>query len=75
MTDLRDDPLVHRLQEALCVAQARYRSRRGWGAVTTPRIPNPVIDEVAAALAPVIRQAARDAAHELQQTQHVGERR
>lgn len=69
MSILRDDPLAAHLREALVAAQARYRTRRGWGAITTPRIPDTVIDDVAAALAPVFRQAARDAAAELQDLQ------
>jgi hypothetical protein len=58
------DPLVARLAEALTSAQHRWRACRGFGAIFTPAIPPAVIDEVAAALAPVIRQAVEDARRE-----------
>lgn len=50
------DPLVARLQEVLVAAQRRYRTARGWGALTTLPIPDRLIDEVAAGLAPVLRE-------------------
>lgn len=55
------DPLAVRLSEALEAAQHRYRTRRGFGALVTPVIPPKVIDGFAEALAPILRQAVRDA--------------
>jgi hypothetical protein len=53
MTDLE---LESRLREVLVAAQARFRKQRGMGVIVTPIIPNPLIDQVAVGLAPVVRQ-------------------
>lgn len=53
MTDLE---LESRLREVLAAAQARWRKQRGMGVIVTPIIPNPLIDQVAAGLAPVCRE-------------------
>jgi len=58
------DPLVARLQEVLVAAQRRYRTSRGWGAITSIPIPDRLIDEVAAGLAPVLRELVREAVAE-----------
>ena len=55
------DPLEARLQEVLVAAQHRYRTSRGWGAITSIPIPDRLIDEVAAGLAPVLRDLVREA--------------
>jgi len=55
------DPLVARLTEVLVAAQARYRKQRGFGAIVTPPIPQPLIDQVAAGLALVLRELVREA--------------
>jgi len=68
MTDL---DLVARLTEVLCAAQARWRKQRGMGVIVTPIIPNPLIDQVAAGLAPVLRELVREAV----QAEMAGERR
>jgi hypothetical protein len=61
MTDLE---LESRLREVLVAAQARWRKQRGMGVIVTPIIPNPLIDEVAAGLAPVLRDLVREAVAE-----------
>lgn len=58
MTDL---DLEARLREVLVAAQARWRKQRGMGVIVTPPIPNPLIDQVAAGLAPVLRELVREA--------------
>jgi hypothetical protein len=58
------DPLEARLQEVLVAAQHRWRTARSWGAMTTIPIPNGLIDEVAAGLAPVLRELVREAVAE-----------
>ena len=58
------DPLAHRLAEVLTAAQHRWRTGRSWGAICTPPIPAGLLDEVAAGLAPVLRELAREAARE-----------
>lgn len=56
------DPLEARLQEVFVAAQRRYRTSRGVvGALTTIPIPHGLIDEVAAGLAPVLRELVREA--------------
>lgn len=50
-----------RLSEAFAAAQHRYRTRRGMGAIVTPRVPDALLDEVANGLAPALL-AAIDAA-------------
>lgn len=55
------DPLESRLREVLAAAQARFRKQRGMGVIVTPIIPNPLIDQVAAGLAPVLRELVREA--------------
>lgn len=55
------DPLVSRLTEVLCAAQRRYRTRRGWGALTSLPIPDGLIDEIAAGVAPVLRDLVETA--------------
>ena len=59
------DPLAHRLAEVLTAAQHRWRTGRGWGAICTPPIPAGLLDEVAAGLAPVLRELAREAAEQV----------
>jgi len=59
------DPLASRLAEALTAAQHRYRTKRGWGAMVMPPIPAEQIDAFAAALAPIFRIAAAEAADEV----------
>lgn len=50
------DPLALRLREVLVAAHRRYRrSRSVLGALTTLPIPDPLIDEIATGLAPVLR--------------------
>lgn len=53
--------LESRLREVLVAAQARFRRQRGMGVIVTPIIPNPLIDQVAAGLAPVLRDLVREA--------------
>ena len=48
------DPLAARLSEVAVAAQRTYRTRRGWGAYTTPPVPTGLIDEITAGLAPVL---------------------
>jgi hypothetical protein len=55
------DDLESRLREVLVAAQARFRKSRGMSVVVTPIIPNPLIDQVAAGLAPVLRDLVREA--------------
>jgi hypothetical protein len=59
------DPLVARLSEALVAAQHRYRTQRGWGALVFPAISSEQLDAFAAALAPIFRIAAAEAAAQL----------
>jgi hypothetical protein len=61
------DPLVARLSEVLVAAQRRHRTQRGWGAYTSVPIPNGLIDEIAAGIAPVLRELVREAVREQQQ--------
>lgn len=49
------DQLEARLREVLVAAQARFRKQRGMGVIVTPIIPNPLIDQLAAGLTPVLR--------------------
>lgn len=59
-----DDPLTARLVEVMVAAQRRHRTRRGvMGALTTLPIPNGLIDEVAAGMAPVLRELVQEAVH------------
>lgn len=58
------DPLVNRIEQVLVAAQRRYRQQRGFGAIVTPIIPDRLIDEVAAGLAPVLRDLVREAVAE-----------
>jgi hypothetical protein len=53
---MTDRDLESRLREVLVAAQARFRKSRGMGVIVTPPIPNPLIDQVAAGLAPVLRE-------------------
>lgn len=62
------DPLAVRLRETLSAAQHRYRTQHGWGALTTLRIPDRLLDEIAAGLAPVLRDLVRDAVTEQEMT-------
>ena len=56
------DPLALRLREVLEAAHRRYRHRQsGFGALVTPPIPAALIDQVAAGLAPVLRELVREA--------------
>lgn len=65
MTGPVRDPLASRLSEVLEAAHRRYRrSQRGFGALVTMPIPAALLDEVAAGLAPVLRELAREAAAE-----------
>jgi len=61
------DPLVARLAEVLVAAQRRHRTRRGWGAYTTLAIPDGLIDEIAAGIAPVLRDLVRETVNEQQE--------
>jgi hypothetical protein len=65
MTDVE---LTARLTEVLVAAQARFRKQRGMGVIVTPIIPNPLIDQVAAGLAPVLQDLVREAVHAELQT-------
>lgn len=56
-----NDPLESRLREVLVAAQARFRKQCGMGVIVTPIIPNPLIDQVAQGLAPVLRDLVREA--------------
>ena len=51
MTELE---LAARLKELACAAQRSHRTRRGWGAPTTPPVSTELIDEITAGLAPVL---------------------
>ena len=51
MTDLE---LAARLRDVAVATQRSYRTQRGWGAIVTPPIPNGLIDEITAGLAPVL---------------------
>ena len=56
------DPLALRLREVLEAAHRRYRKgQTGFGAYVTPPIPAALIDQVAAGLAPVMRELVREA--------------
>ena len=56
------DPLALRLREVLEAAQRAYRKGQGgFGALVTPPIPAALIDQVAAGLAPVLRELVREA--------------
>lgn len=56
------DPLAARLSEVLEAAQRRWRkSQTGFGALVTPTFPAALIDQVAAGLAPVLRELVREA--------------
>jgi hypothetical protein len=60
---VNDLELTARLREVLVAAQTRFRKQRGMGVIVTPIIPNPLIDQVAAGLAPVLRDLVREAVH------------
>ena len=62
------DPLVPRLTEVLVAAQRRYRTRRGWGALTSIPVPDGLIDEVAVGLAPVLRDLVQETVSAHQET-------
>jgi hypothetical protein len=68
------DPLEARLQEVIVAAQRRWRTARGWGAITSIPIPDRFIDEIAAGLTPVLRELAREAAREVAAEQASGRR-
>ena len=56
------DPLAVRLREVLEAAHRRYRKNQsGFGALVTPPLPAALIDQVAAGLAPVMRELVREA--------------
>jgi hypothetical protein len=59
------DPLACRLAEAITAAQYRWRTQRGWGAFAFPAMTCQQIDALAAALAPILRMAALEAADEV----------
>lgn len=61
------DPLAAHLAAALVQAQHSYRTRRGFGAYVTPRIPADVISGFAEALAPVVRGVVAEAIAEQRQ--------
>lgn len=58
---MTDDDLTARLRETMSAAQRRYRTARGMGCIVTPRIPDGLLDELAAGLAPVLRALVADA--------------
>jgi ABC-type branched-subunit amino acid transport system ATPase component len=58
---MTDAELTLRLRETLSAAQRRYRTARGMGCIVTPRIPDLLLDELAAGLAPVLRALVADA--------------
>jgi hypothetical protein len=58
---MTDDDLKARLRETMSAAQQRYRTSRGMGCIVTPRIPDGLLDELAAGLAPVLRALVADA--------------
>lgn len=56
-----DDPLVPRLRELLCAAVRDWRKSAPFGAAFVFATPDRLIDEVAARLAPVLRDVTREA--------------
>lgn len=62
------DPLATELAAALQAAQHTYRTRGGFGAYVTPRIPDDVIAGFAEALAPIVRGVVDEAVAERQET-------
>lgn len=52
---MTDSDLTARIQQLLVAAQQRYRTQQGMGALVTLRIPDRLLDEVAAGLAPLLR--------------------
>jgi hypothetical protein len=58
---------VARLSEVLVAAQRRHRTQRGWGAYTSIALSNGLIDEIAAGIAPVLRDLVREAVREQQE--------
>lgn len=61
------DPLAAHLAAALVQAQHTYRTRGGFGAYVTPRIPDDVIRGFAEALAPIVRGVVAEAVAERQE--------
>ena len=57
---MTEPELAQRLAQAFIAAQHRHRNRSRWGAVTTLQVPSPLIDELAASLAPVLRELIED---------------
>lgn len=75
---MTDAELALRLRETLSAAQRRYRTARGMGCIVTPRIPDGLIDEFAAGIAPVMLELAIVAAElvaERAQAEHLERRR
>jgi hypothetical protein len=66
---MTDHDLTARLTEVLVAAQRRYRTQRGWGALTSIPIPNGLIDEIAVSVAPVLRDLVREAVKAEMQTE------
>lgn len=61
MTATHPDPLAVRLRDTVTSAERRWRTSLGvLGAITTPRIPTALLDELAAGLAPVLRELVAD---------------
>lgn len=58
------DPLALRLREVLVAAQRRYRQQNKWGAITSAALTAPLINELAAGLAPVLRELVAAAVRE-----------
>lgn len=58
---MTDAELALRLRETLAAAQQRWRTARGMGCIVTPKVPDGLLDEVAAGLAPVLRALVADA--------------
>lgn len=59
---MTDRELAGRLAEAMCAAQHRYRAGLSVAAaLTTPRVPDRLIDELAVSLAPLLRTLAEEA--------------
>lgn len=58
---IHDDPLAARLREVLCAAVRGWRKSAPFGSALLVAVPDRLIDEVAARLAPVLRDVTREA--------------
>lgn len=57
------DPLVAALREVLCAAVRAWRKSAPFGTALVAVVPDKLIDEIAARLAPIMRGLVREAVH------------